>query len=52
MSGVSSLSGYVDQTANFPEVVFSIITNFSNHPSSVVNAAIDSIVVLLSQLTN
>merc|ERR1712232_869316 len=50
MSGVSSLSGYVDESDEFPQIVFSILTNFSDQSASVVREGIDQIVVLLSQL--
>ena len=52
MSGVSSLSGYVDESDNYPQIVFSIITNFSDKSASVAREGIDDIVVLLTQLTN
>jgi len=50
MSGVSSLSGYVDASDVYPQIVFSIITNFSNQSASVARSGIDDIVVLLTQL--
>lgn len=36
MSGVNSLSGYVDARSDFPQMVFSILTNFSSQSSSTV----------------
>eukprot|EP01095_Lingulamoeba_sp_RSL-Kostka_P013306 TRINITY_DN5485_c0_g1_i1.p1 TRINITY_DN5485_c0_g1~~TRINITY_DN5485_c0_g1_i1.p1 ORF type:complete len:508 (-),score=137.20 TRINITY_DN5485_c0_g1_i1:100-1623(-) len=50
-SGVNALSGFIDKTSNFNEIVFSIIVNDSNQHASVVRQGMDDICVLLSQLT-
>ena len=49
-TGVNALSGYMDASDDFPEVVFSIIVNQSNQASSVVRAGMDDIVNLLAEL--
>lgn len=49
MSGVVSLSGYVN-VPNYQPIVFSIMVNQSQQPASVIRNAIDEIVVLLTQL--
>lgn len=50
MTGVNTLSGYIDASSNFPQIVFSILTNFSDKSSSTVRPGIDDIVLLLTQL--
>jgi D-alanyl-D-alanine carboxypeptidase/D-alanyl-D-alanine-endopeptidase (penicillin-binding protein 4) len=49
LTGVSSLSGYLD-VAEYQPLVFSIMLNQANRPASDLRAAIDEIVLLLSQL--
>jgi len=49
LSGSSSLSGYLDNP-NFQPLVFSILVNNSEQASPVLRKAIDSIIILLSQL--
>ncbi len=49
MTGVVSLSGYVN-TSKYEPLVFSIIVNQSEQPVTIVRQAIDEIVVLLAQL--
>lgn len=49
MSGVVSLSGYVNPP-NYQPLVFSMIVNQSDQPASTMRQAIDEIVVLLTQL--
>jgi D-alanyl-D-alanine carboxypeptidase/D-alanyl-D-alanine-endopeptidase (penicillin-binding protein 4) len=49
LSGSSSLSGYLDNP-NFQPLVFSILVNNSEQPSLILRKAIDSIIILLSQL--
>ncbi|MBD2569061.1 D-alanyl-D-alanine carboxypeptidase/D-alanyl-D-alanine-endopeptidase [Anabaena lutea FACHB-196] len=49
MTGVVSLSGYIN-APNYEPLVFSIMVNQSEQPASVVRKAMDDIVVLLSQL--
>jgi len=50
MSGVSSLSGYIDKRPTHPEVVFSIIVNGFTEGSFSKN--LDAVVVAMSKLTN
>ena len=50
MSGVSSLSGYIDASNVYPQIVFSIITNFSDKSASYAREGADQIVVMLTQL--
>ena len=49
LSGSSALSGYLDNP-NFQPLVFSILVNNSEQPSPILRKAIDSIIILLSQL--
>jgi D-alanyl-D-alanine carboxypeptidase/D-alanyl-D-alanine-endopeptidase (penicillin-binding protein 4) len=49
MTGVVSLSGYVS-SPQYEPLVFSIMVNQSEQPTSVVRQAIDEVVVLLTQL--
>ena len=49
LSGSSALSGYLDNP-NFEPLVFSILVNNSEQSSPVLRKAIDSIIILLSQL--
>ncbi|WP_459213931.1 D-alanyl-D-alanine carboxypeptidase/D-alanyl-D-alanine endopeptidase [Sphaerospermopsis aphanizomenoides] len=49
MMGVVSLSGYVNGS-NYEPLVFSIMVNQSEQPTSVVRKAMDEIVVLLAQV--
>ena len=49
LSGSSSLSGYLDNP-NFQPLVFSILVNNSEQASPFLRKAIDSIIILLSQL--
>ncbi|MEA5553362.1 D-alanyl-D-alanine carboxypeptidase/D-alanyl-D-alanine-endopeptidase [Anabaena cylindrica UHCC 0172] len=49
MTGVVSLSGYVN-APNYEPLVFSMIVNQSEQPASVVRKAMDEIVILLTQL--
>jgi D-alanyl-D-alanine carboxypeptidase/D-alanyl-D-alanine-endopeptidase (penicillin-binding protein 4) len=49
LSGSSTLSGYLDNP-NFETLVFSILVNNSEQSSPVLRKAIDSIIILLSQL--
>lgn len=49
LTGVVSLSGYVN-SSKYEPLVFSIIVNQSEQPVSVIRQAIDEIVVLLAQL--
>lgn len=49
MTGVSSLSGYVD-APNYERLVFSIMVNQSDQPVRIVREGIDEIVVLLTRL--
>ena len=49
LSGSSTLSGYLENP-NFQPLVFSILVNNSEQSSPVLRKAIDSIIVLLSQL--
>jgi len=49
LSGSSALSGYLENP-NFQPLVLSILVNNSEQPSPVLRKAIDSIIILLSQL--
>lgn len=49
LSGSSTLSGYLDNP-NFETLVFSILVNNSEQSSPILRKAIDSIIILLSQL--
>jgi D-alanyl-D-alanine carboxypeptidase/D-alanyl-D-alanine-endopeptidase (penicillin-binding protein 4) len=49
LTGVVSLSGYVN-VPKYETLVFSILVNQSEQPTTVVRQAIDEIVVLLAQL--
>jgi D-alanyl-D-alanine carboxypeptidase/D-alanyl-D-alanine-endopeptidase (penicillin-binding protein 4) len=49
LSGSSTLSGYLDNP-NFEPLVFSIVVNNSEQSSPILRKAIDSIIMLLSQL--
>lgn len=49
MSGVVSLSGYVD-APNYQPLVFSILVNQSDQPAGTIRQAMDEIVLLLTQL--
>ncbi|MHC5831228.1 MAG: D-alanyl-D-alanine carboxypeptidase, partial [Nostoc sp.] len=49
LTGVVSLSGYLN-APKYEPLVFSIIVNQSEQPTTVVRQAIDEIVVLLTQL--
>ncbi len=49
LSGSSTLSGYLDNP-NFEPLVFSILVNNSEQSSPILRKAIDSIIILLSQL--
>lgn len=49
LSGSSAVSGYLDNP-NFQPLVFSILVNNSEQPSLILRKAIDSIIMLLSQL--
>ena len=49
LSGSSTLSGYLENS-NFEPLVFSILVNNSEQSSPILRKAIDSIIILLSQL--